>query len=398
MKKIIIGLLLIGSITNLSAQTKKMKTYWDYYKTKVKESYSVLVSNPTKKHGYYKVYYKNSVIAIEGKYTNGKETGKWISRYEHNGEIALIMYFDSKGLQMGVEKKWCDDENHRLHVEGNYSKAKKIGFHKTYYCNSGKIKFLREFKDGLQHGKSTEYNKNGNVEYAYEYSEGVLTNEQKYYENGQKSFEKNKIALTKEMWYENGKPKEKTHYNSKWNKNGLSTKWDQNGTVVFEDTFIDGDSENKIAAAKAKEEASQAVEKENRRLAYVAKLKREAEAKDLAEFNEAKKIADAKYQELTDLFFTPKKNGRWTIKGRTGSFDLKKEHLYQAFIIYYNYAMKIDDEWKDDMVFKIGAQTSAAYLCDKVMGFFNSDSKAMEKQLKNLEDPVQIEKIFGYGQ
>lgn len=231
----ILGLLLVGSFS-LFAQTKKVTTYYDYYKTQVKETYSVLISNPTIQHGYYKFYEKNTVVALEGNFINGLANGKWIGRYMSNGEIISIVYFDKDGLQTGLGQWWCEETGHKLHVEGNYSKGKEIGIHKTYYCESGNIKFIREYSDGVLI-KEEDFADNGNKMWVGEYSNGVMVREEKYDENGKLIPSKSDIEIKKQ---EEEKQKQEELIKYKNLKRSISEDYDEVEELYVE--VFDGDT------------------------------------------------------------------------------------------------------------------------------------------------------------
>lgn len=392
MKKIVIGLLLIGFTTALFSQTKKIKTYHDYWGTIIKESYSVLVSNPTKKHGYYKFYEKNTVVALEGNYTNGNMTGKWIKRSLYTGEIILIMYSDNNGSMDGIEKRWCEDKGHKLQFEGKHSHGKQIGIHKTYFCESGKIKIINEYNnDGKRDGKRTEYYKNGNIKMVEDFSNGVYIAVEDYNEAGQIISKDNKETGLQQKWYPNGQLKQEG-VKKQGNKQGEWTGWDQDGTVIFEDTFVDGESEKEIAVAKAKKQAQIKAQKEAAERKERFRVESEKQQALLEDYKRTNKVLLGKYKKVESLYLVPDEWGGVTIKGKT--YRIKKKNLYKAYHIYYDETVKLTIGLEDDYKFRTQITDSLIELCDKMVELFGIKTKNIEKQLKGVTDPSQIAKIL----
>jgi antitoxin component YwqK of YwqJK toxin-antitoxin module len=393
MKNFITMLLLLVGITSLFAQsTKKITTYYDYGNTQIKERYYVETTN-MQKHGEYKEWSKDGRVAIVCRFSNGELHGK------------LTSYVNKLGF--------CID--HKIIKIENYNHGKKHGLQTYYLCYGVDYK-------GLE--KTLKYNNGVITEETYYFSNGKKQKHapmnglyQQWYESGVKQGEcLLKDGIENGMltgWHENGKIYLKGNMVNGV-KDGKWTEWDENGEVISEDNYIDGVSGNAIAEREAKLKA----EREAKAKAdSLAAIKAEAKAKakhisdsiliykndmyriELNKFNKLDKIAKAKHLEVENLFLIPSENGRWTVPGKEGKYKIKKKNLYDAYIIYYNETkdMMVGQEYEDDMWAKISVAESIIYLCDKVIGFFNSNSKDMEKQLKNQTNPDQIGKIFGYG-
>jgi len=192
MKKIIIGLLLVGSITSLFAQsTREVKSYFDYYKTRI--SSIEHVTDDMKLHGVQKYYYKN-------------------------GDLRDLL---------------------------NFKFDKKEGLQKVFFHN-GKIKYANNYKDGQFHGETKTYDYD-NEKY-YLFSKGIFENGKsieftKYYSNGNK-WEYTVSNGICNQWYENGKKAMEYTFVNGLN-HGETTVWNQDGKLILKGNYKNNKEDGK---------------------------------------------------------------------------------------------------------------------------------------------------------
>jgi len=189
------GLILVSLFFNLEIcfSQKKMETYYDLGRTKIKERYFVNASG--QKNGLYTKYDDRGIRGVEIPYTNGKPNGvakeyylpgygfpgderlKKSSTYV-NGEqegisVAYVYIKDGKEqLKEGVQTKAMEQYFHKdkLEREVQYFPNGKIaidgyvttGSHKEYY-NNGTNKLIANLKNGYYEGAWKEWFENGNL-------------------------------------------------------------------------------------------------------------------------------------------------------------------------------------------------------------------------------------------
>ena len=98
--------------------------------------------------------------------------------------------------------------------------------------------------EGEEHGTWIEWDDNGHKSMEWHYEHGELVTRTFYYENGQKSEEKNYLngAGTYRLtyWYPNGQ-KDSVQYWQDYKETGMWICWDETGTKLYEGTFEDGE-------------------------------------------------------------------------------------------------------------------------------------------------------------
>ena len=186
MKKLLIGLLLLGSVTNLLSQsTREVKGYYDIYSTKIKSIEQVTDDN--KLHGVQKYYYEN-------------------------GDLRDLL---------------------------NFKFDKKEGLQKVFFHN-GKIKYANNYKNGQFHGESKEYAFDNEKYYLFKkgiFENGKAIESTKYYSNGNK-WEYTVINGLCNMWYENGeKAMEYTFVNGL--NHGETNTWNMEGKLIIKGNYKD---------------------------------------------------------------------------------------------------------------------------------------------------------------
>ena len=85
----------------------------------------------------------------------------------------------------GFGKEYTIDEN-ILKVEGEFKNGKRNGKGKEYYGFDDKILFEGTYLNGKRHGKGIEYDKNGNIKFEGEYSNGYEIKGKYYYDTKKK--------------------------------------------------------------------------------------------------------------------------------------------------------------------------------------------------------------------
>ena len=93
-------------------------------------------------NGEVKYHLKDDFEYFEGKYLNGKKSGK--SKEYQNGTLIFEGGY-ADGLKNGLGKEYF--ENGKIKFEGEYLSGKKNGLGKEYF-NNGKIKFEGNYKNG----------------------------------------------------------------------------------------------------------------------------------------------------------------------------------------------------------------------------------------------------------
>lgn len=126
--------------------------------------------------------------------------------------LALFLTVGIANAQQKEEKKYYS--NGTLRVHGYYVIAEdgyymKDGKWQEYY-ESGKLKSVEFYNNGLKEGEQKEYYENGNLESSEFYSKGKSNGERKrYYENGvlknSESFKDNISQNNRKDYYKNGK-------------------------------------------------------------------------------------------------------------------------------------------------------------------------------------------------
>lgn len=134
--KSIFTLLIITLSINTFSQ-KLVKTYWDYYNTKIQSEYYTDVYGT--KNGLYKGYSVHGGVLIQGLYKDNAPIGKWIENYL-NGKLHYIKIHNTPGnilQEVNDGKVFC------------------------YYEDGKTLKFERNFKNHELDGIYRIYNENG---------------------------------------------------------------------------------------------------------------------------------------------------------------------------------------------------------------------------------------------
>ncbi len=186
--------------------------------------------------------YDSGNLYSEGMIKNGFKEGEWRTFYE-TGELKILEYF-TEGLRK--DKYFEYYKNGQTEIEGNFFDDLKNGIWKMYY-ETGEIKQTGKFVLGKEQGDFISYYKNGNVKVKTHYEEGEKYGGYKsFYEDGnlelQTVYRYDKEDGDLISYYENGQVKIKTHKN-KGKENGERKEYYENGNLRLEGRHIDGKEE-----------------------------------------------------------------------------------------------------------------------------------------------------------
>lgn len=122
----------------------------------------------------------------------GLKTGEWLSFYENSGlphklitykagiQNGLYIFFNEIG-QISLLATYADNQLDgywvkyrfgRIEEEAEYLKGQMHGTHRQYFVREGWLQFTTEYKNGVRHGMSRTYNKDGQVTLEYEFKDG----------------------------------------------------------------------------------------------------------------------------------------------------------------------------------------------------------------------------------
>ncbi|MEN9998773.1 MAG: hypothetical protein RI922_1763 [Bacteroidota bacterium] len=148
--KIIIILLASLTFTLCAFSQKIVKTYWDYYNTKIQSEYYTNAYGV--KNGSYKGYSQYGGILLQGTYKDDAPIGKWIENYL-DGKLHYIKTYSTPGYTN------FDVKDGRII---------------SYYEDGKTIKYEKNFKNGELDGEYKEYNENGSLTLEGIYIKGVF--------------------------------------------------------------------------------------------------------------------------------------------------------------------------------------------------------------------------------
>jgi antitoxin component YwqK of YwqJK toxin-antitoxin module len=263
----IIAAILLLSISVFS-QTKLIEKYYDYYKTKIAERYSVLLSNFDMKHGYYQSWSQTGAVTAEGNYNNGVKVGQWTNRLDNNF-VERIENYNQNGVLDGLQVIGDVANMSGKMLERYYSNGKLNGIYKTWSTSKDFPKVLKSewsFVNGAASGVWKYYYDNGNLEFEGSfvdgkgqggYCDGIGTETfKRYYSNGKLKDEgpfngctmdrnweysspiiNEKNDGTWKTYYDNGNLKSEGS-NLNGNKNGIWKTYYDNGNLESEGSYF----------------------------------------------------------------------------------------------------------------------------------------------------------------
>lgn len=179
----------------LLACTKTVKTNHD--DGSIKEEYEV--NKDGQKHGVYKRYYPEGVLAETSHFVNGVENGER-KIYFPNGNLEYSLT-NKNGLVEG--KKMVYYDTGELLIDSEYKESKVVGKFIKYYKNGNIIEEVT-FVDDLENGPFKEYYEDGTIKWKGQYLNG--DNEfgiiESYDKSGQliKKLECDSTKLCKTIW------------------------------------------------------------------------------------------------------------------------------------------------------------------------------------------------------
>ena len=175
-------------------------------KPKIEREISTFSDERMVNDGYYREYFANGQLFLEGQYERGTPVGEW--KYFHdNGQLARAVRFEAGKPTGEVEVRRAD----------------------------GTVESKRAFNQGKRNGQWTVFDATG---------EKPLREE--HYIDGQPD------GVWK-MWHDNGKQAQETSF-QQGKRHGVTTEWDKEGVKRGEANFVDGlrDGKSTIWAADGK--------------------------------------------------------------------------------------------------------------------------------------------------
>ena len=371
--------LLFGFSSSAQSQNlETVKVYYDYAKTRIKETYSVK-RNSGIKQGIYKFYDQDRMLLLEIPYVNNMKNGiakSYITAGSASFERKPMFYYGKLEHIMTYK----NDE-----LDGSY---------KTYNYDTGKqiLKFDRIWSKG-ELIKDSEYYDNG-ITKELKQKNGVCN---MWYQTGEKMFEYSNVnnvnvGLHTE-WFKNGKINVQGSYNDKGKEQGIWKQFDENG-MLTETIYENGVDVEKIKAKKIEEQKFESVKFEKAKLELEEKIK----DKELKRISEIKAIENQKESELYRII------GNYKIENQLvtthyqywneNQYSYKKPTIFKNYQIVTNYILENLNNGITDFDNKIEIAKFIFDLSIKMDLFLNSDTSKLEKELQKTTDIERIIELF----
>ncbi|MEX2596903.1 MAG: hypothetical protein WEC59_08235 [Salibacteraceae bacterium] len=196
MKNTIITIALLLLTEGLVAQsTREVKTYFDYWETKIKAIEQV--TDNGQMHGQQKYYYENGDLRNLFNFKFGKQDGVQ-KTFFHNGKLKIISNYKNDKLHGALEEYKYDKENYYLYGKAYYENDKVVR-QTSYHPNGNKMEHLEangictqwyengtkasEYTNvnGLANGKVTWWNRDGSIEFIGNHANNAKDGKWEYY-------------------------------------------------------------------------------------------------------------------------------------------------------------------------------------------------------------------------
>lgn len=219
------------------AQTLEVRTYFDEQKHFLKEEYQIDKKAPSQLNGFYKSYYPNGNLMVEGYYRKGVAIGNWKYFYQNGGPK---MQGAMEGQdQVGHWEYFYENGNKRM--EGAIEEGKRTGPWVFYYENGSK-KSQGEFEEGVKNDLWHYFYENGDIKAKALY-EGGAGKYKEYYPSGKlKATGFKKEEKSDSLWvyyYESSTKMGEGPYNEGL-RSGEWTFYHENGNVSSKGTYVQG--------------------------------------------------------------------------------------------------------------------------------------------------------------
>ncbi len=189
--------------------------------------------------GTWKEYDKNGKVTSLEHYKNGLKEGKWTKQIRHNGDqICTETHFYKNDKPSGIWKEICND---KITWSKEYLGEKKYT-EKVFFSN-GKIKTLKEYKNGKLNGNYKEYKQDEVLIKHFRFKEGKAILKKTFYSNGnQKSisnYKNSNIHGSYKKYHENGKLELEAFYNESY-KTGIWKEYSYKGKLTSIQEYKNG--------------------------------------------------------------------------------------------------------------------------------------------------------------
>ncbi len=194
------------------------------------------------KQGYWEKRFNNGKPAYTVTFIDDKPVGA-MTRYYFNGNKQVLIQYDEN--QYGVAELFGEDG--KLTAKGFYMETIKDSLW-SYFSPQGILYTTENYKNGLMHGPTTYYYKDGSVSQEIEWKQGLKDGPwKKYHENGQvklsSEHKDDKIEGEYIIYFPNGKPEIKGLF-SNGLENGTWVVYAPDGKVAYKIEYKDGKTLN----------------------------------------------------------------------------------------------------------------------------------------------------------
>jgi antitoxin component YwqK of YwqJK toxin-antitoxin module len=172
---------------------------------------------------------------------NGKIVG-FYEVYSDEGPFQTARYVN--GLRNGVSLWYSESVPYQLEIKENFVNGLKEGKSYTYYNKGGKLDSELFYKNGKKDGIQKYFYESGNLKRLRKYKNGIQISETYFYESGEKAGEakfSNSTKMIGKILYKNGNIKSKFNINMK-NDSGKVMTYHKNKSKEY-DILIESDDE-----------------------------------------------------------------------------------------------------------------------------------------------------------
>lgn len=219
-----------------------------YYKNQIKE---IGHWKEGEQNGLFQLYTEDGVLVDNANFKDGEREGVTEQYYSDTGSLRVVGNYKN-GVLEGEFKAYYPNGN--LQGEIIYKNGEMNGEFKEYY-ESGKIRYTGYYNNNLQDGEWKFYLEKGNLQSIINYKDGELNGlKEDYYENGnlwtRQEFKNNTQEGVYEVYYKDGTPQLKakikggyTVEEQRFNRDG--TLYDmQDDRVIVSEPMVDNSDED----------------------------------------------------------------------------------------------------------------------------------------------------------